>query len=626
MIYIGGASGIGMAPVPATTSINGVTSAGGSLHGENVTGYGLYIKTQGNKKNWNLNAFDLLDKCAPDCPRDICGDAFLHQVARVTFHDDARILPENSKAYIGSPVLDVYGVLELNTTAGVGSKPNQLLHIQTDSLIVHDSLIIDGNRLRLSTWSNLYRNMPVIKLGHQRYTPPFAEDPGVCAPCFDHNRNPLDTIVVKFNNDANLNRLHTLVADHTVLTFLTDSFDHIYGNPTLNAKIFADTFKIRNQVAFWSSADKTHDGFFELVSEEQMSTKDYAGIYTRHLHMEPIAPDCARSKYSELWPSFNTLNVITSSTFGGFGTIYSTVYVETEGRLAPGYASLGVKGNCYEQKAGTLKMQNLRMDAGSEIHYSIGNAPGFNGELADCIEVDHLLFYGDINIYVEKRCNQRYIPGCYPIIRYKTMEDQTLLNLKLQTRMIDGYKLYLDISEEGIVYLCVGDVTPPLVQREVILPKPPAGISIFPTPGSHYVPWGHSFTFTINFGTALRHEVTTDRELRGIAVGVEVLTPKSLGNGEYEYTLPEIKESPVYIYIGSPVVGNESLDKATVWTSGNTLYINVNQEDIASVYSVAGTLVKRIEVPEGGINFPLERGAYVVTLKDGSVHKVIISN
>ena len=169
LIYIGGASGLGMSPVPAkTATLNGITSPGGLLHGENVAGYGLYIKTQANKKNWNLNPFDLLDNCDKKCPTGTCNDAYLHQIARVTFHDDARILPENSKAYIGSPVLDVYGVLELNTTAGTGSKPNQLLHIQTDSLIVHDSLIIDGNRLHLTTWSNLYRDMPVIKLGHQQ--------------------------------------------------------------------------------------------------------------------------------------------------------------------------------------------------------------------------------------------------------------------------------------------------------------------------------------------------------------------------------------------------------------------------------------------------------------------------
>ena len=58
--------------------------------------------------------------------------------------------------------------------------------------------------------------------------------------------------------------------------------------------ISVDTTKIRNQVEFWTDAKHERDGHLELISEEQMGSKDYAGLYTRHLHLEPIALAVAR--------------------------------------------------------------------------------------------------------------------------------------------------------------------------------------------------------------------------------------------------------------------------------------------------------------------------------------------
>jgi len=642
MVYYGGATGKGMDPVPAApipakpanaATYNPNNPGDGKLHGENVAGYGLYVKAQGNKGNWTRTPFDPFEFCPPACALDICGtDAYLHQVARVTFHDDARIVADNSKAYVGSPVLEVFGNLDLNTSYKSGSSvSNQLLHIQTDSLIVHDSLILDGNNLRLTTWSALERNMPIIKLGHQRFTPPKAED--ACPTCFTHtkgtgkisNHTALDTINVTFRNGASLSRLHTLVADHTVLTLLSDIYDGTYPNlpPVYDAMIFTDTFKIRNQVELWTQTDKKRDGHFELVSEPQMWSKNTTGIYARHLHMEPIAPDCSKNKYSELWIPTTTLDVVSTSTFGGYGTVHSNVFVEIAGRIAPGYASLGAKGNCYEQIAGTLKMQDLRMDKDAELHYSIGTDPGFNGELADCIEVDHLIMRGDINIYVEKRCGQDYKPGCYPIIRYNSVEDAALNNLKLGTTRIDGYNLALDFSQKGVVQLCIAEPGNILVQRQVVLPEPPDGVRISPNPGVHWVPWGNNFNFTLDFFGRDALAVYTDR-YDDLTRTFELLTGKLNSNGEYEYTLINVKTQPIRIYIGVMPTGNELLEKTAVWSSGNTLYIKVSHNDIASIYSITGNLVNRIDVPDGGITQTLSRGAYIVTLKDGSVHKIII--
>ena len=623
MIYTGGSYGKGMSSPP---------DSDGKLRGEPVAGYGLYIKSQGNKKNWAYNPFDVLPDgyCPPFCTDIKCGTAYLHQTARVTFHDDARIRPENSKAYIASPVLEVFGNLELNSEQGWG--PNSMLYIQTDSLILHDSLIFKGNNLQLSTWSNLPFDMPIIKLGHKRTQPPYADD---CKNCVPHRKgvkgSGLDTIFIKYENDPPpFERLHSLVADHTVLSFLTDSFDNVKGKPVLDARFYTNIFKVRNQVELWSDARLRHSGHLELISEIQMFSKNYSGIFTRHLHMEPIGPECSRKKYSELWIPYPALDVITSSRFGGFGTLYADVHVETLGIIAPGYASLGTGGNCYEQTSGTLKMQELHMDGGAELHFSIGDKKGYDGWETDILEVDNLVAYGTINVFIEKRCGQKYQPGCYPIILYNTVGNGQLNNLKLGTLRIDNYPLTLDFSTPGVVYLCVGESILPVIQREVILPKPPQGVTIYPAPGVHWVPWGRSFTFTLNFGVATPFLVTTNRPIDPrTGTESEILVPKLNANGEYEYTIPIVKTQPILIYIGpelyfGEITANEAVNRNGVWSSGNTLYINVNQQDIASIYSVTGTLVQRIEVPVSGASVPMQRGAFIVTLKDGSVHKVII--
>ena len=622
MIYTGGANNLlGMSAVPY---------GDGRLHGEMVAGYGLYIKTQGNKKNWNINPFDILDQCEPKCPPDECGNTYLHSVVRLTFHDDARIRPENSRAYIGSPVFETFGNLELNTHQNSTNRTS--LRVQTDSLIVHDSLIIEGTKLQLDTWSSLPRNMPVVKLGHHRFTPPVAEDAGYCADCYRHVpvtgeralHTALDTVVVTFREGASIERLHTLVADHAVLTFLTDSFDNNPGNPTIDATFYTDIFKVRNQVEMWGNSSRTHSGHFELISELQMNSKNYPGVFARHLHMEPIAPDCKKSnRTSDLWLTDRALDVISSTTFGGFGTLHADVHVETQAKIAPGYASLGVRGNCYEQVSGTLKMNDLRLDKGAELHFSIGNQKGFDDWETDILEVDSLSLDGNVFINIEVRCNQKYNPGCYPIILYKSVGEENLNNLHLATLKLGEYQLSLDFEmDPGVIYLCVGEPAIPSIQRQIFMPNPPAGVSIYPVPGVHYIPWGNTFNFTLAF-TDYIYEVWTNRLMEDGTN--EILDGILNANGEYEYSIPFIKTQPLYIYIGPNIVSNEFFDKdALVWSYGHTLYFNVPQEDIASIYSITGMLVKRVEVPEGGTSVPMQRGVFIVTLKDGSVHKVII--
>ena len=100
LIYKGG-TGSGMGSVPGT----------GTLHGESVSGYGLFMKTQGNKKNWTANVFRNIPKCPTDCSPTGCGGdgeeatGFLHNTVRMTFHGEARFYAENQRVLLESPVI-----------------------------------------------------------------------------------------------------------------------------------------------------------------------------------------------------------------------------------------------------------------------------------------------------------------------------------------------------------------------------------------------------------------------------------------------------------------------------------------------------------------------------------------
>ena len=622
MEYRGG-KGSGMGSVPGT----------GTLHGEMVSGYGLYMKTQGNKDNWTINIFKEIPNCPTSCVDENCRRDYLHMVSRMTFHDNAIIKAHNQQVYLGSPVIETFGKMELDTKEKSGG--NTDITLQADSLIFHDDFVKIGKKIKLSTWSGLKNDKPIMKFGHMRHTPPFRElkkddcnTEEECEPCHYYIRGSkdpvhmLDTITIKFGDEAYLERLNTVIFDHTVLTCLTDSFDHIKGAPVLNAQIRTDTFKIRHQVDLFADEKHERDAHLELISEEQMGSKDYAGIYTKHLHMEPIG--ACDVPYSELWTSDDlALDVVTTSIFGGFGFIHSDVHVENGAHLNAGFTSLRLRGLCYEQMCGTQRMKDLRLDVGAQLHFSVGTTKGLNGEYSDAIEVDRLTTYGSVDVNIEIRPCEKIEKRCYPIIYYKSITPNSLNQLKLNPRkvMIDGeeYPLNLNISTDGIVYVCVGDAQPVDINRTVTIPSV-SGVKTDPGVGIWDVKSRGSFKFKATFSGSKPLAVRTNRTVKGAP---EMLTGTKNANGEYEYIIPNVQQD-ITLSIGPDHVANELLAGTAVWSHGEMIYIRVDRADIASIYSVAGQLVRKVDLPEGDTSIPMSRGAYVITLKDGSVHKVIV--
>ena len=620
--YLGG-SGDGMGSVPGT----------GTLHGETVTGYGLFMKTQANKGNWNVNIFENTPTCPTPCDGTNCGHDYLHMVSRMTFHDDAYIEAQNQEVMLWSPVIETFGDMTLDSEKDKGSKTE--ITLKADSLIFHSDFVKKGKNIKLSTWSGLHKDLPIMKFGHMRKTPPFVEAKKddcdaitECVPCYRYIRfskdplHMLDTITIKFGDDAYMERLNTVIFDHTVLTCLTDSFDHVKGGAVQNAQIRTDTFKIRNQVDLFADEKHERDAHLELISEEQMGSKDYAGIYTKHLHMEPIG--ACGTPSSELWTSDDlALDVITTSIFGGFGFIHSDVHVENGGHLNAGFTSLRLKGMCYEQMCGTQRMKDLRLDVGAQLHFSVGTSKGLNGEYSDAIEVDRLTTYGSVDVNIEIRPCEKIEKRCYPIIYYKSITPNSLNQLKLNPRKvkIDGeeYPLHLNIGTDGVVYVCVGDEVPPPLTHTVTIPNV-SGVTTDPGAGIWPTPARGNFKFKATFSGSKPLAVRTNRTVNGAP---ELLTGTKNANGEYEYIVPNVQQE-ITLSIGPDYVSNQLLAGTAVWSHGEMIYIRVDRADIASIYSVAGQLVRKVDLPEGDTSIPMSRGAYVITLKDGSVHKVIV--
>ena len=620
--YYGG-SGSGLSSVPTT----------GTLHGETVSGYGLFMKTQANKGNWNINIFKNAPTCPTPCDGTNCGQDYLHMVSRMTFHDDAYIEAHNQEVMLWSPVIETFGDMTLDTEKDKGSRTE--ITLKADSLIFHSDFVKKGNNVKLSTWSGLHKDLPIMKFGHMRKTPPFVEAKKddcdaitECVPCYRYIRfskdplHMLDTIVIKFGDGAYMERLNTVVFDHTVLTCLTDSFDHVKGGEVQNAQIRTDTFKIRNQVDLFADEKHERDAHLELISEEQMGSKDYAGIYTKHLHMEPIG--ACGTPYSELWTSDDlALDVITTSIFGGFGFIHSDVHVENGGHLNAGFTSLRLKGMCYEQMCGTQRMKDLRLDVGAQLHFSVGTSKGLNGEYSDAIEVDRLTTYGSVDVNIEIRPCEKIEKRCYPIIYYKSVTPNSLNQLKLNPRKvkIDGeeYPLHLNLGTDGVVYVCVGDAQPVDINRTVTLPSV-SGVKTDPVAGIWDVKSRGNFKFKATYSGSKPLAVRTNRTVNGVP---EMLTGTKNANGEYEYVVPNVQQD-ITLSIGPDYVSNQLLAGTAVWSHGEMIYIRVDRADIASIYSVAGQLVRKVDLPEGDTSIPMSRGAYVITLKDGSVHKVIV--
>jgi hypothetical protein len=639
-----------------------------SLHGEPVAGYGLYIKSQFNGEGKNL----------PEKRRATCegcgvltswpiGDAqsvAIPEMTYIGFHDDARIHTNRQKSLLEAPVIEFFGHAELDSETDRGG--NTKITLKGDSLIFHDSVIFDGTSIDLTPFTtdatqrandmrygvindrgksaanySFYgptiamedRGLPVLELGYQRCTEPGTAlnlAPNVrSAGGLERTPTVGGDVVVAFKHGYSLPIFNSVVANNARISFITDSLDGVTGGEYIDAFIRTDLLRIRNKVEFYTDPQQpiNRSGKFVLATPAQMDDQMVdPGMYTRHLHTEPG---------SELSiPGEDSLIVVATTVAGGYGEIHENVFVKANGILAPGFASL-MEGDCrtpYHQ--GTLTVHNLQMEKDAVLCISISdrNCEVINGEVVNCtkadmVAVEDTVFFtnGKVPLTILPE-TETLEPGCYLIMTYGDslgVSREYVKNFVLTTQRYEDNYFALDFSEAGKVYLCVTEFPMPDIQRYVDLPAA-EGVTTVPEPRRHYVSGNKNFTFTATFtGAPLKVTATGFYSARTIDLDN---TAKILGNNYYEYTIYQVVE-PWTIYIGpdaSTVSSEFVTGKQRVWTYRNTLYINTEKDDVVSIYNMTGVLNREMEIPEGMTKLTLERGIYVVKLKDGSIHRIII--
>jgi hypothetical protein len=652
-----GGEGSGLGAVPGMNN----------LHGESVSGYGLYIKSQynGEGNNHPEKRRATCEDCDGTSSWPIGGGSSIAipEMTYIGFHDDARIHTNNQKSLLEAPVIEFFGHAELDSETEKGSKTK--ITLKGDSLVFHDSVIFDGTSIDLIPFTmdatqrandmrygvindrgntanySFYgpaiemedRVLPIIELGYQRCTEPGTAPnlaPNVRS-MIGKERTPTvgGDVIVAFKHGYSMPIFNSVVANNARISFISDSLDGVTGGEYIDAFIRTDLLRIRNKVEFYTDPTQpiNRSGKFEMATPAQMDDQMVdPGMYTRHLHTEPG---------SELSiPGEDSLIVVATTVVGGYGEIHENVFVKANATLAPGFASL-MEGDCqtpYHQ--GKLTIHNLQMEKDAVLRISINYAECVqeNGETALCMQTD-LLEVQDTVFFTEGKVPltvlpepETLIPGCYLFMTYGDslgVSREYVKNFVLTTQRYKDNYYTLDFSEAGKVYLCVTDFPIPEVQRYVDLPAV-EGVTTVPEPRRHYVRGNQNFTFTATFtGAPLKVTATGFYSARTIDLDN---TAKILGNNYYEYTIYQVVE-PWTVYIGpdaSSVSNDFVTEKQRVWAYRNTLYINAEKNDVVSVYNVTGILNMKMEIPEGVSKFTLERGAYVVTLKDGSIHKIII--
>lgn len=161
----------------------------------------------------------------------------------------------------------------------------------------------------------------------------------------------------------------------------------------------------------------------------------------------------------------------------------------------------------------------------------------------------------------------------------------------------------------------------PAITRPVYMPEIPGAICSVPA-GENYINSRDNFVFTItptgsNMGLEL--VITTSRTSIPDSEGVII---EKLDDGSYKVTIRQVQE-PIEVYVDF-VTSNASVLKHKIWTNSDQLYIQSDQNETATVYTVYGELFKSINLNSGETAITkLPHGFYVVRMAT-KTHKIVI--
>lgn len=181
------------------------------------------------------------------------------------------------------------------------------------------------------------------------------------------------------------------------------------------------------------------------------------------------------------------------------------------------------------------------------------------------------------------------------------------------------------VMNDTTIYALWNYIPPTPINRKITIPFVD-GINSNPLSGIHYTKSGSNFMFSLQFSTAYPLKVMTGRTIEGKP---EELFGTKNEDGEYVYIIRNVR-SDISLTIGpDPASGggteNETLHGTNIWSHNDKLYVALENDDIITIYSISGQLVKKLKLEVGTTNIPLERGTYVVTLLNANrTEKIII--
>jgi hypothetical protein len=297
-----------------------------------------------------------------------------------------------------------------------------------------------------------------------------------------------------------------------------------------------------------------------------------------------------------------------------------------------------MEGDCtspYEQ--GRLRMHNLKMEDGAvlRVSFNANNAAAGLNE-ADIFEVDEKVYMtGKIEVKILTADETKTIEsGCYTILQYGDSltgpSSEYVKNLELERVRYGDTYFALDLSVPGKVILCASKVQIPVGRHRVTIHSV-EGVTTDPQSEQDlYITSREALSFTASFSGAPLKVTAKGYYTYPSSNYVEDLDRFAvpLGNNTWRYSLGPIVE-PWDIYIGPALstavgVSNDAVSATRVWAYRNTLNVNVESANVVSIYTLTGALYRQEEVPAGLTRLTLERGAYVVTLKDGAKYKIVV--
>ncbi|MDR2764723.1 MAG: choice-of-anchor L domain-containing protein [Tannerella sp.] len=210
-----------------------------------------------------------------------------------------------------------------------------------------------------------------------------------------------------------------------------------------------------------------------------------------------------------------------------------------------------------------------------------------------------------------------------------TGEDRPFTPLQIE-QIADRKSVYILYREPNTccsfdsILVSVPTAPPPVIQREVVLPKIP-GASTSPPWGIYHVRSMADFVFTVIPYPENRDWTLSVKVVRRNAADDEgvIITPNP--DGSYTVIIRQIQENiSIDVSFTSPLVGNAAVDPATVWTDGSQLYIRASRDGEARIHSISGTLIQTATLEAGKtLTRRLQKGFYLVTAC-GKTYKIII--